>query len=1200
MKKKLMSLLLALTTTVVTLGQSLTATAPNGVFTASDIQYWVGSGPNEVGVVLIYNNPAQEQALCFGYRWYGSGSISYKEIFDSVMAQDARFAYDALDYFLNDVTIDMDLDGTPEYSLYYGQSIWFMLKVDNQVTGSWATDCISGNHWVGIEAVEPDYDMSTATYTPLQGLYVDTTCHAPTDIYVDSIEQTSVMVHWKDTISHKESFYLYYKSSSDTVYDSIHVTDTVYIIDNLLPSTKYMYYLRSDCEDSNSKATQIYTFRTACGEEDNLPYTENFDSYQLNTFPACWHTLSLHNYSKVTNEQRHSGTSSFIMDKYANELLYITTPKFADDINIEDLSISFWLKRASISVYEGQFHTYPDINLYVGVMSNPNDSSTFVCVDTILIERSVWKHKQVHFNNYSGQGKYIAFRVGDYNRDASFYLDDVQINYTSSCEGVNHLKAKANEQDPTSSIDISFDDVSATNNYTVYYKPVNTVNLDSVQITNNEYTLTNLSSGTKYIITIATNCTNGKVYSFDTVTVLTTCLPALLPITQNFDNIANMEDLTCWKVLSSSTDYPVIDVTSHALSSPNALMFYGNYQEIVAFPTFDTNVYPISSLHLKGYFYSTNNTLGLTIGFMSDVNDASTFDSLTTVLPSNSSRVKRFDIPFNNYTGNKSIVAIRRNKSSNSYLYLDDLTLEVMPNCLAPSDVYGDSITDSSIVIHYTCLTDDANMRLYYKNISSASWDSLDITNNSSYLLSGLSQATSYQCLLATVCEDTILMAFDTVSFTTKLTPVALGFEDDFSDTNKVWLLNNGNFVNRWYKGQIGTTDTNALFVSSDGQEVKYMVNRSSLVCAEKTFLISPTEDSVRIQFDVTVGGESSYDYLKVFFADDSTQFPVGSTTANYGNRYTSTNCLKINNNYYLNKQRSHIDVTVKNPASNGLAKIVFVWRNDSSGGDSSAVSIRNLSIKYLWDTIDCTQKDTIINSQICQNTTYSFNGRTLNQTGIYIDTLTNELGCDSIVTLHLTVNPTYDTIINATICHGESYSFLNNNYTQAGTYVDTLISEMGCDSVVTLHLTVNPTYDTAIYDTINQGDTLLFNELAYTQAGTYPLVLSSINGCDSTVTLYLSVSSVPDTTQGLEEYTLDKIHIYPNPTKSNVVIDLSSITANIDIYLYDASGKMIKSYDNIHGLQLFDIDLSSLPSGTYYLSMKSPSFFKQTKIIKQ
>lgn len=1152
MKKKLMSLLLALTTTVVTLGQSLTATAPNGVFTASDIQYWVGSGPNEVGVVLIYNNPSQEQALCFGYRWQ-SGATCFKDIFDTLMLHDPRFNYNFSYSFLNDITIDMDMDGVAEYSIYNGESMYFMLKVDNYYNGGFNVfDIQGGNHWVAVEALDGTYNMTTAVYTPLQPFSVNTTCHQPTDVYADSLQLNSATIHWLDTISNQQSFYLYYKEASSLTYDSILVTDTVYTITGLQPSTKYMYYLRSICDDSTSNATQTYTFRTACGEIDSLPYMDNFDAYSSNTFPACWQYSSNHDYSQTVTQKRISGTQSFKLEKNAADRLYITTPKFADNIDISDLSMSFWLNRASISVYQNQYYTYPEVNLYVGVMTDVNDSSTFVAVDTILIERDVWKHKEVHFNNYSSQGKYITFKVGDYGQETRFYLDDVQIYSTPSCARVNHLKANVNEQEPTTSIDISFEDISLTNDYTLYYKADSSLVWDSVQITSNEYILDSLSSGVRYLITISTNCSEGKINSFDTVKVLTSCPLALLPIIENFDAIASLDDLTCWKVLSSSNDYPLVYGTSHAYSSPNALQFYGSYQEIVALPAFDTNTYPISSLHLSGYFYSTNSTLGLTIGFMSDVNDASTFDSLTTILPTNASQLKYFDVPFNSYTGNKSIVAIRRNKPSNSYLYIDNLTLEVMTDCLAPSNVYGDSLTDSSIVVHYTSLTEDANMRLYYKSTSSASWDSLDITNNSSYLLSGLSQATSYQCMLATVCEDTILMAFDTVNFTTKLTPVALGFEDDFSDTNKVWLLNNGTFVNRWYKGQIGSTDTTALFVSnSNGQSVNYSVQKSTVVCAEKSFFVDSTEDSVRIQFDVSVGGENGYDYLKVFFADESSLFNVGETSPNYSNNYYSTNCLKIDNNqyYYLNKKTTHVDVKAKNPALNGVAKIVFVWKNDSSGGDSSAVSIRNLSVKYLWDTIDCVQKDTTITAHICQNATYSFNGRTLNQ---------------------------------------------------AGTYVDTLISEMGCDSIVTLSLTVNPTYDTAIYDTINQGDTLLFNELAYTQAGTYPLVLSSVNGCDSTVTLYLSVSSVPDTTQGLNEYKMNKINIYPNPTKENIVIDLSSIKENIDIYLYDASGKMVKSYDDIHGLQLFNINLSSLPSGTYYLTIKSSSIFKQTKIIKQ
>ena len=67
--------------------------------------------------------------------------------------------------------------------------------------------------------------------------------------------------------------------------------------------------------------------------------------------------------------------------------------------------------------------------------------------------------------------------------------------------------------------------------------------------------------------------------------------------------------------------------------------------------------------------------------------------------------------------------------------------------------------------------------------------------------------------------------------------------------------------------------------------------------------------------------------------------------------------------------------------------------------------------------------------------------------------------GCDSLVTLTLTVHPVYAPSIAAEICEGESYTVGTTDYTTTGVWVTNLTSINGCDSIVTLDLTVHPVY---------------------------------------------------------------------------------------------------------------------------------------------
>src|SRR4030095_8143538 len=127
-------------------------------------------------------------------------------------------------------------------------------------------------------------------------------------------------------------------------------------------------------------------------------------------------------------------------------------------------------------------------------------------------------------------------------------------------------------------------------------------------------------------------------------------------------------------------------------------------------------------------------------------------------------------------------------------------------------------------------------------------------------------------------------------------------------------------------------------------------------------------------------------------------------------------------------------------------------------------------------------------------------NGNSYTAAGTYVDTLTSSSGCDTIATLILTINPLLTDTTTATVFSNQlPYTWNGNSYSTAGTYVDTLSSSSGCDTVATLILTINP----LLTDTTNA--TVCSNQLPYTwngnsysTAGTYIDTLTSSSGCDT------------------------------------------------------------------------------------------------------
>ncbi len=158
--------------------------------------------------------------------------------------------------------------------------------------------------------------------------------------------------------------------------------------------------------------------------------------------------------------------------------------------------------------------------------------------------------------------------------------------------------------------------------------------------------------------------------------------------------------------------------------------------------------------------------------------------------------------------------------------------------------------------------------------------------------------------------------------------------------------------------------------------------------------------------------------------------------------------------------------------------------------------------------------------STICSGDSVLFGTQVLTTAGTYTGTFTAVSGCDSIVTYTLSVTPPSNTNITATICTGHIYTLGTQSLTQSGTYTETFAAINGCDSMVTLALTVTPAPNLNVTASICEGDLYNLGSQNLTQPGTYLETFSNALGCDSTVTLTLSFHVV-DTSVSLSGNTL-------------------------------------------------------------------------------
>ena len=226
--------------------------------------------------------------------------------------------------------------------------------------------------------------------------------------------------------------------------------------------------------------------------------------------------------------------------------------------------------------------------------------------------------------------------------------------------------------------------------------------------------------------------------------------------------------------------------------------------------------------------------------------------------------------------------------------------------------------------------------------------------------------------------------------------------------------------------------------------------------------------------------------------------------------------------------------------------------------------------------------ESTTFTAAICEGTTYTENGFNVSEAGTHTLNLQTVNGCDSIVTLTLTVNPVESTNLTAAICEGTTYTENGFNVSEAGTYTQNLQTINGCDSIVTLNLTVNPTYNITIDASINEGETYEENGFSESEAGTYVHTLQAENGCDSVITLNLTVnSSLNDVVANAVEVSL-----YPNPANAYTMLKVEDLKEQTPVYLFDIQGRKLKDYVLNAAQQILRIDVSDLPKGVYTIML--------------
>ncbi|MBL4649734.1 MAG: T9SS type A sorting domain-containing protein, partial [Aureispira sp.] len=233
------------------------------------------------------------------------------------------------------------------------------------------------------------------------------------------------------------------------------------------------------------------------------------------------------------------------------------------------------------------------------------------------------------------------------------------------------------------------------------------------------------------------------------------------------------------------------------------------------------------------------------------------------------------------------------------------------------------------------------------------------------------------------------------------------------------------------------------------------------------------------------------------------------------------------------------------------------------------------------------------------------------NNTATHI--VTNAQGCDSIITLNLTINNSTTGTDIQTACN--SYTWIDgNNYTSNNNTATHIVTNVtGCDSVITLDLTIH-TVDTIV---TQSGVTLMANQTvggyqwidcnngnspiagataqSFTAlvSGDYAVIIT-VNNCRDTSSCFnIVVSSI------LRTMDEKAVLVYPNPTIGQVTIEFEEVIENGKARLVDVNGRLLLE-TILDGQKTIQWNINEFPTAVYFLELQTSKGIYKRKIIKK
>jgi hypothetical protein len=606
---------------------------------------------------------------------------------------------------------------------------------------------------------------TTFTFTPA-------TCLAPSALTATSITPTSATLDWTSNGS-EPAWRIEYGPTGFTqgTGTKVYTTTKPYLLNGLTSATSYQYYVKALCSASDSSGNAgPYTFVTLCNPITSLPWTEGFEGLSVvgaNILPICWAytNISSNNYScngTCNSNTAHTGTK-FIGGTW-NFDVWDFTPGFQLTAGTS-YDFSYWFKCTDATVGYNVSLLYGSTQDVAG-MTNTLNAETDLNIN-------VWTLRKFTFTPASTGTYYFGLHnVCPSYSPNGIAFDDFKLELTPSCNAPTALTATAitnnsatlgwtaSGSEPTWHIEYGATGFTPGTGTKVY---TNT----------NPKTINGLTASTAYQFYVKAICsandssTYAGPFSFTTLCDNVTVFPftesfdgtTFAPICWGNNKTAGTGDL--WQRSTAGT-YPTcsphsgagmayfnsyvaagtrVELVTPALNIPN-----DNYR--VSFWMYRDGGYASNADSVAVYFSTTNSTVGATKILrinrslsLTPVESVAGWYKYTVNLPVGSGGIGRY-------------IIFEGVSAAGNNIFVDDVTVEAIPSCNAPTVLTATNIAATSALLGWTAGGSESAWRIEYGPAGFTPGTGTKVyTATNPQTISGLTQNTSYDFYVKALCS---------------------------------------------------------------------------------------------------------------------------------------------------------------------------------------------------------------------------------------------------------------------------------------------------------------------------------------------------------------------------------------------------------------------------------------------------------------